>query len=161
MTAGRTRSRVRSATASWEHSGLFPGLNADWRESSQRYLLESQALAHRPLYSVRAGLSAGFVLADCLVPGRQRASSYVQRYRLAEAPDGRGAGFAPPRHSSMPIEVDGGLIWSGGKGFGVMPLRYRPHRGPLGAMVVTSRSDERLPLGESDRARAADRRGSA
>jgi hypothetical protein len=39
---------------------------------------------------------------------------------------GRGAGDAPPRPSPMPIEVDGGLISLGGRGFGLTALSLPP-----------------------------------
>ena len=38
---------------------------------------------------------------------------------------GRGVGEAPPRPSSMPIDVDGGLISLGGTGFGLTGSVYR------------------------------------
>lgn len=43
---------------------------------------------------------------------------------------GRGAGREPPRPSSIPIEVGGALIWSGGTGLGVMSSAYRQCRQP-------------------------------
>jgi hypothetical protein len=39
---------------------------------------------------------------------------------------GRGGGDAPPRPSPMPIEVDGGLISVGGRGFGLTAVSLPP-----------------------------------
>jgi hypothetical protein len=38
---------------------------------------------------------------------------------------GIGRGDDPPRPSSMPIDVEGVLIWSGGRGLGAIALVYR------------------------------------
>jgi hypothetical protein len=49
---------------------------------------------------------------------------------FADPPVGRGAGVEPPRPSWMPIDVDGGLICSGGNGLGAIYLLYRERREP-------------------------------
>lgn len=65
-------------------------------------------------------------------------------YAGSEPPDG-GADFFPPRPSSMPIEVDGGWICSGGSGFGAMARdSVRTRRGlPTGSAGSRARDAAR------------------
>lgn len=55
--------------------------------------------------------------------GSARPSSLGCCQRVGRVPD-------PPRPSSMPIDVDGGLIWSGGTGFGAIGSVYRQRGQP-------------------------------
>jgi hypothetical protein len=67
--------------------------------------------------------------------GRLTCSPGLVRARLVAMPrlarylpgPGRGVGRGddPPRPSSMPIDVEGVLIWSGGRGLGAIALVYR------------------------------------
>lgn len=56
---------------------------------------------------------------------RVTGSRLTTAFYFAGPAGGLGRGEDPPRPSSMPIDVEGGLICSGGRGLGTMLSVYR------------------------------------